>query len=39
MNGFVAQESPVYGLHAPANEALTMLIKGREHRPQVAHEP
>ncbi len=35
LNGYVARESPRYGLHAPANEALTILIKGREHQPQV----
>jgi 2-dehydropantoate 2-reductase len=35
LNGYVARESPRYGLRAPANEALTALMKGREHRPEV----
>ncbi|HYI97296.1 MAG TPA: ketopantoate reductase family protein [Bryobacteraceae bacterium] len=33
LNGYVAAESARLGLTAPFNEALTMLIKGREHRP------
>ena len=33
LNGYVAAESARLGLHAPFNEALTMLLKGREHRP------
>jgi 2-dehydropantoate 2-reductase len=37
LNGYVAQESPRYGLYAPANKALTMLVKGREHLPRVTH--
>ncbi len=35
LNGYVARENPSYGLHAPANEALTILIKGREHQPRA----
>jgi len=38
LNGYVAQESPRYGLRAPANQALTALMKGREHRPMVTPE-
>lgn len=33
LNGYVARESARLGLLAPANDALTRLIKGREHRP------
>jgi 2-dehydropantoate 2-reductase len=33
LNGYVARESQKLGLQAPYNEALTMLIKGREHKP------
>ena len=32
LNGYVARESALLGLEAPYNAALTMLIKGREHR-------
>jgi 2-dehydropantoate 2-reductase len=32
LNGYVARESARLGLTAPYNAALTMLIKGREHR-------
>lgn len=39
LNGYVAKESPAYGLSAPANEALTRLIKGREHRPAPSASP
>jgi 2-dehydropantoate 2-reductase len=35
LNGYVAKESPRYGLSAPMNEALTMLMKGREYRREV----
>jgi len=38
LNGYVARESPRYGLQALANEALTMLMKGREHRPIATHD-
>ena len=38
LNGYVARESPRYGLQAPANEALTTLMKGREHRPGVTYD-
>ncbi len=31
LNGYVASESPNYGLSAPMSAALAMLIKGREH--------
>jgi 2-dehydropantoate 2-reductase len=34
LNGYVVRESPQYGLRAAANEALTALIKGRQHRPK-----
>ena len=33
LNGYVARESEKLGLRAPYNNALAMLIKGREHRP------
>ncbi len=33
LNGYVARESALLGLEAPFNAALTMLIKGREHKP------
>jgi 2-dehydropantoate 2-reductase len=32
LNGYVARESALLGLEAPFNSALTMLIKGREHK-------
>jgi 2-dehydropantoate 2-reductase len=32
LNGYVARESALLGLEAPFNAALTMLIKGREHK-------
>jgi 2-dehydropantoate 2-reductase len=38
LNGYVARESPRYGLYAPANEAITRLMKGREHRPRMTSE-
>ncbi|MDX2150931.1 MAG: ketopantoate reductase family protein [Bryobacteraceae bacterium] len=34
LNGYVARESRALGLAAPCNDALTRLIKGREHRGQ-----
>ncbi|HZE98848.1 MAG TPA: 2-dehydropantoate 2-reductase [Planctomycetota bacterium] len=34
LNGYVARESARLGLKAPCNDALTKLIKGREHRPR-----
>jgi 2-dehydropantoate 2-reductase len=34
LNGYVAAESPKYGLKAPMNDALTRIIKGREYQPQ-----
>ena len=33
LNGYVARESERLGLQAPYNNALAMLIKGREHQP------
>jgi 2-dehydropantoate 2-reductase len=33
LNGYVARESEKLGLQAPYNDALAMLIKGREHQP------
>jgi 2-dehydropantoate 2-reductase len=33
LNGFVARESKALGLAAPCNDALTRLVKGREHIP------
>jgi 2-dehydropantoate 2-reductase len=33
LNGYVVREGGKIGLQAPYNEALTMLIKGREHKP------
>jgi 2-dehydropantoate 2-reductase len=33
LNGYVARESTRLGLSAPCNDALTRLIKGREHAP------
>jgi 2-dehydropantoate 2-reductase len=33
LNGYVASESPKFGLHAPASDALSRLIKGREYLP------
>jgi 2-dehydropantoate 2-reductase len=33
LNGYVARESEKLGLPAPYNNALAMLIKGREHQP------
>jgi 2-dehydropantoate 2-reductase len=33
LNGYVATESHRLGLPAPANDALTRLIKGRQHHP------
>jgi 2-dehydropantoate 2-reductase len=32
LNGYVSRESVKYGLRAPMNDALTRLIKGREHQ-------
>jgi 2-dehydropantoate 2-reductase len=32
LNGYVARESQRLGLAAPYNEALTMLVKGRQHQ-------
>jgi 2-dehydropantoate 2-reductase len=34
LNGYVARESALLGLDAPFNTALTMLMKGREHKPR-----
>ncbi|HBY59825.1 MAG TPA: hypothetical protein DEH78_08365 [Solibacterales bacterium] len=34
LNGYVARESKALGLPAPCNDALTRLIKGREHQGQ-----
>jgi 2-dehydropantoate 2-reductase len=31
LNGYVAKESARLGLSAPCNDALTRLMKGREH--------
>lgn len=36
LNGYVARESARLGLAAPANDALTRLMKGRQHRPAAA---
>lgn len=36
LNGYVARESRRLGLETPASDALTRLIKGREHRPAKA---
>jgi len=33
LNGYVARESPKFGLAAPYNDALTRLMKGRQHKP------
>jgi len=33
LNGYVAQESQKLGLNAPYNDALTKLVKGRQHIP------
>lgn len=33
LNGYVASESPRYGLAVPMNEAITQMMKGREHQP------
>jgi 2-dehydropantoate 2-reductase len=38
LNGFVARESKALGLYAPCNDALTRLIKGREHQPAQMSE-
>jgi len=35
LNGYVARESPKYGLSAPYNESLAKLMKGREHKPRA----
>ncbi|MBM3345958.1 MAG: ketopantoate reductase family protein [Betaproteobacteria bacterium] len=34
LNGYVAAESARLGLAAPCNDALTRLIKGRQHKPK-----
>jgi 2-dehydropantoate 2-reductase len=34
LNGYVARESPKYGLAAPYNDSLAKLMKGREHKPE-----
>jgi len=36
LNGYVARESPRLGLAAPCSDALTRLIKGRQHVPKGA---
>jgi len=33
LNGYVARESAKFGLSAPYNDALTRLMKGRQHKP------
>ena len=33
LNGYIVRESRKLGLEAPANEALTALMKGRHHTP------
>jgi len=38
LNGYVARESARLGLAAPRSDALTRLIKGREHQPKTAGE-
>ena len=34
LNGYVARESRRMGIAAPGNDALTRMMKGREHKPQ-----
>lgn len=38
LNGYVAAESARMGMAAPCNDALTRLIKGRQHKP-ISTEP
>ena len=39
LNGYVARESRKLGLAAPYSEALTMLMRGRQYRPESLREP
>jgi 2-dehydropantoate 2-reductase len=39
LNGYVARESRKLGLAAPCSDALTSLIKGRQHRPKHPEGP